>query len=98
MEELKTLNDFDWEGDVTIFDGDITGVDDNKIKKDLKQGAIKRIKHYLKELRMSNEDLEINKKTGVKMMKLGKDNIENLMCGAIIELVNFCDITEEDLK
>ena len=85
-DELKTLKDFD------------TGMPEQFVNmKRLKQEAIKRVKHYLKELEMDNSNLDINKKTGVKMMTLGKNKIEILMCGAIIELVNFCDITDTDL-
>lgn len=94
--ELKTLKDFER---VRV------GVKGVKYKIDaigiseIRQEAIKRIKHYLKELRMRDFDLNINLKNGgVETMTLGKNKIENLMCGAVIELVNFFNITEEDLR
>ena len=44
MTKLKTLKDFDWEGNVSVFDGDMTGVDEESIKKELKAEAVKWIK------------------------------------------------------
>jgi len=47
MTKLKTLKDFDWEGNVSVFDGDMTGVDEESIKKELKAEAVKWIKEDL---------------------------------------------------
>ena len=55
---MKTLNEFDWKDNVTIFDGDITGVDDKEIKSQLKQSAIE----WINELEECNIDSEISKK------------------------------------
>ena len=85
--ELKTLKDFDWEGDVTIFDGDMTGVDDAKIKNELKEEAIKWVKFNMNAIEKNKELPDRLAEHSVSMNE-----------GAIIFIKHFFNITEKDLK
>ncbi len=60
--KLKTLKDFNWEENVTIFDGDMTGVNEDSIKKELKAEAVKWVKNLkLMELREDTSESHSNR-------------------------------------
>ncbi len=104
MTELKTLKDF--KRDITtllnygIMPSYIDAGDNNIVPyESLKQEAIKRVKYYsgtIKEF-----FVRISKVTG-KVTSCNKgddlDSIQKLNMGAIIELIEFFNITDEDLK